>query len=122
MSFWMIYDMIFLLAGCYGLSLCAKVSMSNDLQDIKILLPRNAKLDECLDAAGFIRKIRPWMVIFSVSVVLNGGAGMVEDMKLGLPHTVHMVTLGLCLAAAVIFFIVQRKAVNEFWEQEDEEE
>lgn len=122
MSFWMIYDMIFLLAGCYGLSLCAKVGMSGDLQDIKLLLPRNVKLDECLDAAGFIRKIRPWMVIFSASVVLNGGVGMVEDMKLGLPHMVHMVTLGLCLAAAVVFFIMLRRAAEEFWEQEDEED
>lgn len=122
MSFWMIYDMIFLLAGCYGLSLCAKVGMSHDLKDIRLLLPRVAKPDECLDADGFIRKVRPWMVLFSASIVLNGGVGMVEDMKLGLPHIVHMVTLGLCLAAAVAFFIMQRRAISEFWELEDEEE
>lgn len=51
MSVWMVYDMVFLLCGCYGLSLCAKVRMS----------------------------------------------GRLEDRKLGLPHAVHMVTLGYAL-------------------------
>lgn len=121
MSVWMVYDIIFLLAGCYGLSLCAKVRMSGQLEDIKILMPRNIKLEECLDAAGFLRRIWPWMAAFGASIVLNGLAGILEDMRLGLPHAVHMITLGLCLAAAVAFFVVQHKAVEEFWELDSEE-
>lgn len=73
MSVWMVYDMVFLLCGCYGLSLCAKVRMSDRL----------------------------------------------EDRKLGLPRAVHMVTLGVCLAAAVVFFAVQHKAVKEFGDLEE---
>ena len=121
MSFLMLYDIIFLLVGFYGLSLCAKVSMSSDLEDIKVLLPRNVKPKECLDPAGFIGKIRPWMVAFSASIILNGGIGMVEDMKLGLPHWVHLATLGVCLAAAVAFFVVQHKAAGEFWDIDEDE-
>lgn len=121
MSLWMVYDIIFLLCGCYGLSLCAKVRMSGQLEDVKILMPRNVKLEECLDAGAFLKKIWPWMAAFSAAIVLNGAAGIVEDMKLGLPHAVHMVTLGICLAAAVAFFVVQHKAVEEFWEQEEDE-
>ena len=122
MSFLMIYDIVFLLVGCYGLSICAKVGMSGDLEDIKILLPRNAKPDECLDPAAFLTRVRPWMIVFSASIVLNGAAGMLEDMKLGLPHVVHMATLGVCIAAAGAYFAIQHRAVKEFWDLEDPEE
>lgn len=122
MSLLMVYDIIFLLAGCYGLSLCAKVRMSGKLEDIKILMPRRVKLEECLDAEAFIKRIWPWMAAFGAAIVLNGAAGIVEDMHLGLPHEVHMVTLVICLAAAITFFQFQHKAVKEFWDLDDEED
>lgn len=121
MSFWMIYDMIFLLAGCYGLSLCAKVRMSGKLEEVRILMPRNIKLEECLDTGGFLKGIWPWMAAFSAAIVLNGAAGIVEDMNLGLPHIVHMVTLVLCIAAGIAYFVVQHRAIKEFWDLDEEE-
>ena len=121
MSLWMVYDIIFLLAGCYCLSLCVKVRGSGQLEDIKLLMPKKAKPEECLDAGAFLRQIWPWMAVFSVAIIHNGAAGMLEDMHLGLPHATHMVTLGLCIAAAVAFFVVQHRAIKNYWELDEDE-
>lgn len=121
MSLWMVYDIIFLLAGCYCLSLCVKVRGSGQLEDIKLLMPKKLEPEECLDSGAFLQRIWPWMVALGGAIVLNGAVGMLEDMHLGLPHAVHMVTLVLCIAAAVAFFVVQHRAIKNFWELDEDE-
>lgn len=122
MNFWLIYDLLFLLAGCYGISLYAKVSMSGDLNDIKLLMPRKLKLEECLDPEDFLKRIKPWMLAFSGSIILTGAVGALENLGLGLPHEIYTGALGLCVAAALAFVIFMRRAADENWEQEEEEE
>ena len=122
MNFGLIYDLLFALAGCYVISLYAKVSASGDLNDIKLLLPKKLKPEECLDAAGFLARIKPWMLAFSAAVILTGAVGAAEDMGLGLPHVAYQGMLGLCLLAAVMLVLQLRKAGDEFWDLEEEEE
>lgn len=121
MSLWMVYDMIFLLAGCYCLSLCVKVRASGQLEDMKLLLPKKVKPEECLDAGAFLRQVWPWMAALGAAIVLCGAAGMLEDMHLGLPHAVHMLTLGLCIAAAAAYFVVQHRAIKCYWVLDEDE-
>lgn len=121
MNFWLIYDLLFLLAGCYGISLYAKVSESGDLNDIKLLMPRRLKPEECLDPEDFLRRIKPWILAFSGCVIFTGAVGAMENLGLGLPHEIYMGGLGLCVAAALAFVIFMRRAADENWEQEEEE-
>jgi len=121
MNFLIIYDGIFLLIGFYGISLCVKVNLSKNLADIRLLMPRDVKPEECKDSAAFIARILPWMILFSASVILAGLTSLAEDLGSGLPHTAVIVMFVLCCIAAVVFFIFQRKAVGEFWDKDEDE-
>lgn len=122
MNFGLIYDLLFALAGCYGLSLYAKVTMSGDLNDIKLLLPKKLKPEECLDQAGFLARIKPWILAFSIAVILTGTVGAAEDMNLGMPHVVYQMMLLFCVLAALLFVIRMGRAASDYWEMEEEEE
>jgi len=121
MNFFIIYDGIFMLIGFYGISLCIKVNLSKNLTDIRLLMPRDVKPEECKDSAAFIGRILPWMILFSVSVILAGLTSLVEDIGLGLPHTATIAMFAVCCIMAVVFFIFQRKAVGEFWDKDEDE-
>ena len=103
MSFWFLVDALFLLAGCYGLSLAVKVKTSGKLEDIRRVLPQYAHPNRCKDAPAFIRRILPWLVVFSVATVINGFLGMI-----------------FFVAAAVAFLKVERDAVRKYWGEEDQ--
>lgn len=122
MNFGLIYDLLFAVVGFYVLSLYMKVSQSGDLNDIRKLLPKKLKLEECLDSAAFFSRIKPWILAFGASVILTGAVGAMEDLKLGMPHAVYLAALGLCIAAAAAFVINLRRAVEKFWELEEEED
>lgn len=121
MNFLILYDGIFLLVGFYGISLCIKVNLSKNLTDIRLLMPRDVKLEECKDSTAFIERILPWMILFSLSVILAGLTSLAEDIGFGLPHMVTRVMFAVCCITAMAFFIFQRKAVGEFWDKGEEE-
>lgn len=120
-NLWMLYDAVFLMAGLYGVSLCVKVNLSKDLTDIRLLMPRDVKIEECKDAAAFVGRVLPWMLVFSLSVILTGAVSLAEDIGLGIPHWAATAMFVVCCAAAAVFFVFQRKAVGEFWDKEEEE-
>ncbi len=120
MSLWMIYDAVFLMVGMYGISLCVKVKLSQNLADIRMLMPRDVKLKECKDSAAFLGRMLPWMILFSVSVILTGLVSLGEDIGFGIPHTASQAMFLLCCLAAVLFFINQRRAVGEYWDKDEE--
>lgn len=120
MSFWFFADALFLLAGCYGLSLAIKVKTSGKLEDIRRVLPQYAHPNRCKDAPGFIRTILPWLVVFSVATAADGFLGMLQDLGMELPQMVHAAGMLFFVAAAVIFLKVERDAVRKYWGEEDQ--
>ena len=120
MSFWFLVDALFLLAGCYGLSLAVKVKTSGKLEDIRRVLPQYAHPNRCKDAPAFIRRILPWLVVFSVATVINGFLGMLQDLELAIPQALHAGGMIFFVAAAVAFLKVERYAVRKYWGEEDQ--
>lgn len=120
MSFWFLVDALFLLAGCYGLSLAVKVKTSGKLEDIRRVLPQYAHPNRCKDAPAFIRTILPWLVVFSVATAADGLLGMLQDLGMELPQMVHAAGMLFFVAAAVIFLKVERDAVRKYWGEEDQ--
>lgn len=120
MSFWFLVDALFLLAGCYGLSLAVKVKTSGKLEDIRRVLPQYAHPNRCKDAPAFIRTILPWLVVFSVATAVDGLLGMLQDLGMELPQMVHAAGMLFFVAAAVIFLKVERDAVRKYWGEEDQ--
>ncbi|MGM9537579.1 MAG: hypothetical protein ACI3VN_04530 [Candidatus Onthomonas sp.] len=120
MSFWFLVDALFLLAGCYGLSLAVKVKMSGKLEDLRRVMPQYAHPNRCKDAQGFIRTIVPWLVMFSVATIISGFLGMLQDLELPVPQMLNTAGMILFLAAAVVFLKVERDAVGKYWGEEDQ--
>lgn len=120
MSFWFLVDALFLLAGCYSLSLAVKVKTSGKLEDISRVMPQYAHPNRCKDAPAFIRTILPWLVVFSVATGVSGLIGMLQDLELAIPQALHAGGMIFFVAAAVAFLKVERDAVRKYWGEEDQ--
>lgn len=120
MSFWFLVDALFLLAGCYGLSLAVKVKTSGKLEDISRVMPQYAHPNRCKDAPAFIRTILPWLVVFSVATGVSGLIGMLQDLELAIPQALHIGGTVFFVVAAVVFLKVERDAVRKYWGEEDQ--
>lgn len=120
MSFWFLVDALFLLAGCYGISLAVKVKLSGKLEDLRQVMPKYAHPNRCKDAQGFIDAIVPWLMVFSVITVISGLIGMLEDLGVGLPSVVSTAGTILFFVAAVLFLKVERDAIGRYWGDDDQ--
>lgn len=119
MDFWFLIDALFLLAGCYFISLAVKVKLSGDLKDLQKVMPKYAHPDRCKDKAAFIRKVSPWLVLLGVATVVNGFLSMLQDISLPVPDALHWAGMAFFIIAIVLFVKMQRDAVNQYWNEED---
>lgn len=120
MDVWFLIDALFLLAGCYMISMGVKVKLSGDLKDLQRLLPKYAHPGRCKDPDGFIRSVLPWLVLFGVATAVNGLLGMAQDMALPLPSAVHWAGMAFFVVAAFLFLKCQRDAIGRCWSEEDQ--
>lgn len=120
MDFWFLVDALFLLAGCYLISLGVKVKLSGNLKDLQRVMPKYAHPGRCLDSDGFIRAILPWLILLGFATALNGLLSMLQDLGLSMPDIVHWASLAFFVLAAVLFLKMERDAVGRFWSEENQ--
>lgn len=116
MNYNLLYDLLFALAGLYVFSLYIKVSMSRDLDDIRILLPRKLDLNKCHDSDAFLKRIKPVILLFGASVLLTGVVGALEDVDIVENHGLYVGALVLCIVMAVFLVIKMNRTVKQFWD------
>lgn len=119
MDFWVFYDLIFLAAGFYCCYLWGKSKSTSDLEQLKLILPRNLKPEQCLDSDGFLAAILPYLLAMGIVLLLNGLITLLQDLGTGLPDILSWVGLAAVVLVIVLFIRQEQRAVDIFWDHGD---
>lgn len=113
------FNIVGLAAGIYCLYTWFKLKKAGKLFANQLLVPKDAKPEDCLDEEGYIRLMSPCLLLVGLVWGLSGGVGMANGQW-------HFLTergsfyfaLGssiVCVAAFVVYLIVWLRARKLYW-------
>ena len=97
-SFLKLFDLISTACGVYILYSYVKLRMVGRLFPSSLLIPNGRQPKDCLDEEGYIRYIRPRLLVIGVAITVLGLAMLGDGLLYTLSRPVGMVLIGLALA------------------------
>lgn len=113
-SMWSVLDIIFVGAGVYVLYAWILLKTKGEIKT-SILMSKDVELRKCKDLEGYKAYITPRMLVFGISALLYGGAGLVNTYVFTLPGVVYGIIMVLFLVVLIWFAMVTRKGIQRFW-------
>ena len=121
----MLFNIITLLAGGFCLYTVIRLKKSGELFPNQLLIPKDAKPEECIDPEGYIPFISLRLLVLGLTCVLTSALCMVNE-KYGIisdlfpqiegfASKMDLVCNGLCLAVLVWYMVCWIKARKEYW-------
>ncbi len=124
-NFNLFFNIITIGGGIYCLYSLIKMKMAGKLIPNQLLVPKNAKPEDCLDEELYIQYISPRILVLGILLLLGGGIQMVVDhldLAAKLFPAVENINLyvnegcvALCLAGLVWYMVCWNKALKTFW-------
>lgn len=113
------FNIVGLAGGIYCLYTWFKLKKAGKLFASQLLVPKDAKPEDCLDEEGYIRLMSPCLLLVGLVWGLSGGAGFANSQwqflgeqgsyYLGLGSSI------LCVLAFVVYLIVWLRARKRYW-------
>ncbi len=113
-NIWSFLDIVFLGAGFYMLYAWILMKKKGEIKQ-EVLMSKDIDLKKCKDLEGYKAYIAPKMLIFAVSAMLYGGAGLVNSYVTALPVIVYNILMITFLVILIWFALMTRKGMEKFW-------
>ena len=113
-NMWGFMDVIFAGAGLYVLYAAFLMKTTGEIKT-SFLMNKDVELKKCKDLEGYKTFIFPKMVIFGVSTLLYGGAGMINSYVFSFPLPVYVVFMAIFMIVLIWFAVQARKGLQKFW-------
>ena len=111
----LLFNLIALGCGGFFLYNWIRLWVSDGLFESSLLVPRGKTPQQCSDAQGYIRYIRPRILVISIAAILYGAVSMVVDRFGGVPLQAEMVLMGLVLLVVVWYGVCATRAYRKYW-------
>lgn len=113
------FNLVGLAAGGYCLYTWFRLKKEGKLFASQLLVPGDAKPEDCVDEEGYLRTIRPCLLFAGLVWLLSGIVGMADSglhffteqgsYRFGLASTIA------CIVAVAVYFIVWLRARKLYW-------
>lgn len=113
-NMWSILDVIFVGAGFYVLYGWFIMKTKGEILT-SILMNKDVELRKCKDLEGYKAYIAPRMLVFGISALVYGTAGLVNTYVTPLPGILYGAVMVLFLLVLIWFAIQAKKGVQKFW-------
>ena len=114
-SFLKLFDLISTACGVYILYSYVKLRMVGRLFPSSLLIPNGRQPKDCLDEEGYIRYIRPRLLVIGVAITVLGLAMLADGTFYQLSQGLAMGLIGLALAFLVWYGVCSARANRRFW-------
>lgn len=114
-SMFAFFDMISLAAGVYVLYVWYRLQAVRRLFENSLLIPRDFRIKDCADPDGYIRYLKPRLLILGLYLALYGIVAMLNNSLQFYNNTVSMVLNGVALAVIIWYAVCSSKAVKRYW-------
>lgn len=111
------FNLISIVAGVYSLYTWWKLKKEGKLFASQLLIPKDSGPEDCLDEAGYVAFIRPWLLVaglilavVGIVCLLDSYVGLVEN-----SFTLDQVGNLLCIVAVFGYIIVWVKGRKRYW-------
>ena len=111
------FNIISLAAGFYCLYSWGRLFREKKLFQDQLFIPKDARPEDCLDEAGYIAFIRPWIFAQGLTLFLSGGLCLLNDWIEFVENTslFNQIANLFCIAAVVSYIIVWTVARKRYW-------
>lgn len=110
-----IIDFISLACGIYVLYIWYRLQAVRRLFDSTLLIPRDQRIKDCADPDGYIRYLKPRLLVLGLLLVLYGAVSLANSSLKLYNDTVGMILNGVMLLVIIWYAVCTRKAFKRFW-------
>lgn len=114
-SMFAFFDMISLGAGVYVLYVWYRLQAVGRLFENSLLIPKDSRIKDCVDPDGYIRYLKPRLLVLGVFLLLFGIVSMVNRSLQFYGDSVELALIFVSLAVIIWYAVCNRKAVKEYW-------
>lgn len=114
-SMFAFFDMISLAAGAYVLYVWYRLQAVGRLFENSLLIPKDYRIKDCADPDGYIRYLKPRLLILGLYLALYGIMALINSNLQLYNNTVSMVLNGVALAVIIWYAVCSSKAVKRYW-------
>lgn len=113
------FNLVGLAAGIYCLYTWFKLKKAGRLFANQLLVPKDAKPEDCVDEEAYIRMMSPCLLLDGLVWALSGAVGMANNQWHFFTEQTtlyfNLVSTGLCIVAVAVYLIVWLRARKRYW-------
>lgn len=111
------FNVISLAAGGYFLYIWWRLKKEGKLFANQLLLPKDAKPEECLDEAEYVDFIRPWILVAGLILAVVGGVCLLDSFVGLAADSFRLNQMGnlLCIGAVISYIVVWTVGRKRYW-------
>lgn len=114
-SMFAFFDMISLAAGVYVLYVWYRLHAVRRLFENSLLIPKDFRIKDCGDPDGYIRYLKPRLLILGLYLAIYGLVALVNNSLQFYNRTVAIILNGVALAVIIWYAVCITKAVKRYW-------